>query len=174
VANNKGKEIRGIRKISTFVTADALLAAILMVWAQLWIQPSVRLWAAWYGVEKPEEVSKTLQTFNLNVGALGLLWTYFAVLLALLALVWVGFSILRPPSDKVPAPAIGLFSASVLMALVDVFQSICSVACKLLSSSSIWVPLSIHPWGWWLLGGAFVAIVAVSIWLACKYAKAKD
>ena len=166
----KEEEIRGIRKISTFVTADALLAAVLMVWAQLWIQPSVRLWAAWYGKEQPEEVSKVLQTFDWNVGV-GLIWTYTAVFLALLALVWVGYSTLRTLSDKVPATAVGFFMASVIMALINVSQSIYSVAKKLLSGSSIWEPLSLPSWWLYLEMAAVLGIVGFSMWFAHKMGK---
>ncbi|MBI2328050.1 MAG: hypothetical protein HYU85_00060 [Chloroflexi bacterium] len=150
MVKQKDEEIKGIRKISTFVTADALLAAILMVWAQLWIQPSVRLWAAWYGKEQfdkiPDKVSSTLQTFEWNVG-FGLIWTYAAVFLALLALAWVGRSSLKNAlTDKVPDSAVNLFMFSVSMALGNVLQSVFSVFIKLLLPNySIWDPLRL-PW----------------------------
>ncbi len=156
---------KGIWKISTFVTADALLAAVLMVWAQLWIQPSVRLWAAWYGsANQTEEVSKVLQTFDLNVGV-GLIWTYLAVFLALLALVWVSWSSLNNRhNDKVPNSAVNLFLFSVSMALGDILQSVISVSIKVLSPSYlIWDPLRL-PFS--VLPG--VALFAPTLWYLYK------
>ncbi len=184
MVENKEEKIKGIRKISTFVTADALLAAVLLVWAQLWIQPSVRLWAAWYGREKltynSENVSEILQTFDFNTGV-GLIWTYSAVFLALLALAWVGWCTLKTSSDKIPATASGktpalavaLFTASLIMAIINVFQSICSVAIKifLLPNYSIWEPLSLSPCLVYSIGVVIMAIVATSACCAYKMSK---
>ena len=95
--------------------------------------------------------------------------------LALLALVWVGWCTLRIPSDKVPATAIGLFMASVVMTLINVFQSICSIAKKaFLCDYSIYEPLLL-PW-WSLYPGVALALVIVtlSVWCAHKMSKSEE
>jgi len=167
----KDEEIRGIQKISTFLTADALLAAVLIVWAQIWIQPSVQLWTGWYGKKQPEEVSNILHAFDFNVG-LGLLWTYSAVFFALLALAWASWRTLKNPSDRVPTPAVALFMTSVTMAIVNVLGSIYSISNKLFSG--IWVPLSL-PWWWLYLEiAAVLGIVGLSMWFAHRMRKTRD
>ena len=77
---SENNEEKGLRKLSTFITANALLAAVLLVWAQIWILPSIQLWGKYY---QPECGNMPLwySPFNLSVGV-GLAWTYFAVLLA--------------------------------------------------------------------------------------------
>ncbi|MBE9513161.1 MAG: hypothetical protein IMY77_03805 [Chloroflexi bacterium] len=141
---NDTNEPKGIRKLSIFVTADALLAAILLVWAQLWIQPSLQLWVREYGKGEPAEI---LDTFSMNVG-IGLVWTYFAVFLALVALAWAGWRSFtteeKSERNKTPDFSIGLFSASLVMAVLDVLQSFATNIKKLMMSGMpIYKPLEL-------------------------------
>ncbi len=122
---NKNSNPIGLEKLSIFITADALLAAILLVWAQLWVAPKMEL-------------------SYLSAG-LGLAWTYSAVLLALVALAWAGWRSLEKPSDKTPALSIGFFSTSIVMAIVDVFQSVASILRKLWGNVSIYKSLQFTP-----------------------------
>ncbi len=170
--SGQNNEVRGIRNIRAFITADALLAAILLVWAQFWIQPSIQLWVRDYGKGEFREI---LDTFNFNVG-LGLGWTYFAVVLALFALIWAGWHSLAKPSDRAHDIAIGLFAASAVMGVLDVLQSFASIIKKLtISGMSIYKPIPLsdvlpRPWG----APCFIIvlgllILGLSLWGACKH-----
>jgi len=96
-----------------FVTATGFLAAILLVWAELWV--------GIYKPHLPETVS------------LGLIWTYLAVILALTASGRAVYSWLGSRTKaifKVEGLSIGLLVATFIMTLVDVGQSLCSVVIK--------------------------------------------
>jgi hypothetical protein len=168
-------EERGLRKISTFITADALLAAVMMVWAQLWMQPSLQLWGKHY---QPEcgNIGGWFHSFNNSIG-FGLAWAYSAVFLALLALAWSGWKTLSTPESKTPDTAIGLFAASVVMGLINVAQSVFSVTMKLFGGGLIYQPLDFELGRWFLF--LIIPIVVLSVWGAlwlnkdCKYSKYK-
>ena len=149
----------GLRKLSTFITADALLTAILLVWAQLWIQPSLQLWSKNY--EPGVEIGRWFDSFNSSAG-FGLMWTYSAVFLALLAIVWAGWKTLAICESKTPDTAIGLFSASLIMGLANVAQSISSLAIKIFKHWYVFKPLDFEWANWFLL--LIIPIVGLSIW----------
>jgi len=101
-------------KLGEFITAAGLLAAVLLVWAQLWVV--------------------TIADRNARFG---LAWVYIAVALTLLALCWATF---RPfftsPSNGsdegcTSLLALGLFAAALEMAILQVFQSIVTIGLPL-------------------------------------------
>lgn len=120
----------GLREIRTFITADALLTAVLLVWQQLWTRPTIDLWVKYYHPET-NQVEEWFRPFN-NSSSAGLLLTLSAVLLSLLALAsagWAGIS--RARSERqTPGLALGLFASSLLLGIVNVSQSLASVAIK--------------------------------------------
>jgi hypothetical protein len=128
-------EEKGLRKLSTFITADALLAAVLLVWAQLWIQPFAQLWADQYVSYRDPTATELLEGFNFNVG-IGLGWTYLAVLLTLMALAWVGWCSIKKGILVTPNLAIGLFLSSLTMAVLEVGQSLMSIFIKTIDTES--------------------------------------
>jgi hypothetical protein len=175
--NRNNDEGKGLRHIRAFVTADALLAAVLLFWAQQRTAPSLQLWVKYY---QPEfgNIGKWFDPFNETVG-FGLLWAYFAVLLALLALAWVGWKTLATSQSKTPDFAVGLFAASLAMGIINVSASVFSVIVKYLQGGQIYSPLHFEHSPWLLLFVLILAlfIVGLSIWGArtlekkgwCKY-----
>lgn len=165
---NQQEKPKGIRKLSTFITADALLVVVLLVWAQLWIQPSIGLWYKWYSPDQATKMPPWFDVFNFNVG-IGLAWTYFAVFLALLGLAWAGWRSLEKASDKAPALSIGLFAASVAMSIINVSQSVFSVTIKLFkrSTMAIYQPLELswlpHWFLYFAIGWAIVVVIATGL-----------
>ena len=124
-------EPKGLRKLSVFVTADALLAAVLLVWAQLWIQPFIQMWAEWYKIQDLTAVNDFLDVLVPNI-TIGLFWTYLAVLLALIGLAWIGLSFINNRNlQETPNIAIGFFLASLIMAILEVGQSVVSIFIKI-------------------------------------------
>jgi hypothetical protein len=107
------EEHRGLRNVQTFITADALLAAVLLVWGQFWS-----------GQEIPTSMY-------------GAAWTYCSVFLALAALAVVGWETLRTGSRPTPHVAIGLFAAALEMGALNVFQSMFKVILKLLTGTTM-------------------------------------
>jgi hypothetical protein len=162
--NNTDKGPKGLRNIRTFITADALLAAVLLVWAQTWARPSLELWSRYY---QPGcgNVPSDLDSFNTSAGS-GLVFTYAAVALAILALAWAGWRSLENHKKDTPtAPtALGLFSAALLFGLLNILQSMVSVGAKLIKSEWIYgtyAPLDVPSWCWWV--GAVLFVLAVFI-----------
>ncbi len=158
-----------MRNIRVFITADALLAAILLVWAQLWIHPSIDL----FSQEYPKQAALPYwSSVNLSAG-FGLVWTHAAVFLALLALAYAGWSSLvrhlEAEADNVPDLAIGLFGASLVMAIFNVGQSIISVGIKFVAGKEVWESMVREFFGsdrWFLIGiaaFAFASILGLSI-----------
>ena len=151
-----------IRKFSTFITATSLLVVVLLVWAQLWIQPSIQLWSKWY---EPElgitRYLSDFSPFNYSVG-FGLSWIYFAVFLALFALAWAGWKTLATHENKTPDTAIGLFAASLVMGVMGVSQSVFTATLKFCKGKPIYESFKFE----WLELFLLVAIVIVglSIW----------
>ena len=131
----------GLRKVSAFITADALLAAVLLVWAHLWVVYPPTVW----------------QHF-------GLAWTYFSVFLALAAMAWLlAKTVFRASVESTPDLSLGLFMASLEMGALNVLQSIWSNVERVLEASQRAVP-SPQPTSAWLLLYAAVFIVLM---LAC-------
>lgn len=147
----------GIRKLSTFITADALLAAVLLVWAQFWLnlpKPAAE-WVSGYG----------------------LTWSLISILLALTALaIAMLASTKREGHDSartVPDLAVALFATSLIMGIFNVGQSFVTVLAKSISGMEITessiIPPVIHRLDVSiLLLVAFVWILACSIWGATK------
>jgi hypothetical protein len=157
------EEPKGLRNIRAFITADALLAAILLVWAQLWIQPSLQLWGRFYN-PACGNIGDWFDRFNSSVG-FGIAWTYFAVLLALSALAWAGWKTLATPERKTSDTAIGLFAASLVMGLINVIQSFFMATFKLFTDRLIFESLVPDGLKWFLL--MIIPIVWLSIWGVC-------
>ena len=102
--------------LTPFLVATGFLAAILLVWGQLWVSSY-----------PAEDVPETVY--------LGLIWTYLAVVVALAAFAWAGWSWSREDFGKdfrVPDWPFGLLVATLIMAGINVGQSIISVAIKLI------------------------------------------
>ncbi len=97
-----------------FLTATAVLVAILLVWAQLWVHARTLYTKGndGHGSESSNGSSDSGQ-FSMRVG---LTWTYSAILLALVAFAWVA-------SSEVDEVAKSLFVAAFLMAVVNIAQS---------------------------------------------------
>lgn len=98
-----------------FLVATGFLATILLVWGQLW--------ASAYSGEMPGTVY------------LGLIWTFLAVTIALIAFALVGLSWLREGYKKnytVKRWPLGLLVATLIMTGVNVGQSLVSVFIKFL------------------------------------------
>lgn len=163
----KCKEPKGIRNIRTFVTADALLAAILLVWAQLWIQPSLQLWGQHYN-PACGNIGPWFDSFNNSIG-FGLAWTYFAVLLALSALAWAGWKTLATSESKTADTAIGLFLASLVMGLANVVQSFFMATFKLFTGRLVFESLVPDGLKWFLV--LIIPIVLLSLWSAHRLDK---
>ncbi len=123
-----------MRKLSVFITADALLAAVLLVWAQLWIQPYAQIWGDWYAAwqsdpTKSEQIMTLFDRLGPNIN-IGLAWTYLAVLCALMALVWIGCKSFKYGIEFTPNFSLGLFFASITLAILEVGQSFVSIVIK--------------------------------------------
>ena len=98
-----------------FLAATGFLAAILLVWGQLWVST--------YAIEG---VPATYY--------LGLAWTYLAVIVALAAFAWAGWSWSRARFEEdfqVTGWPVGLLVAALIMTGIDVGQSIVSAAIKI-------------------------------------------
>ncbi len=137
---DNGNTVKGIRKIGTFITADALLAAVLMVWAQLWIQPTLELWIKYY---QPVcgNIGEWFDKYN-DSNLFGLLLTYPAILLALVALAWAVWHSLNKSSnnksDETPKLSLGLFGAAISMAILNVSQFVLSAVYKTFSGTIVY------------------------------------
>ena len=157
--------VRGIYKLSTFITATSLLVVVLLVWAQLWMQPSIQLWGRFY-----EPVSGSIgewfRPFNESIG-FGLSWIYFAVFLALFALAWAIWKTLATTESKTPDTAIGLFAASIIMGLLSVSQSFFMATMKFIQGGLIYESFYSQWLRWFLLLAVF--IVGLSIWGGSKF-----
>lgn len=125
----------GLRNVQTFMTADALLAAVLLVWSQLWLGPEI----------------PTVKY--------GLTWIYWAVFLALAALAVVGWETLRAGSKSTPYVAVGLFAAALEMGALNVFQSIFKVSLKLWTETGMPANQPTH----WFLVGTLCFVVAMVV-----------
>lgn len=104
-----------MRNLRTFLTASALLVAVLLVWAQLWER-------------SPAEGRE-------YVVGLGLSWTFASVLLTLFAMAWAGFASVRDQKDAVPPLSVGLFGASIIMTIYNVGVSCLSIIAQTASNS---------------------------------------
>ncbi|MDO9334260.1 MAG: hypothetical protein Q7T57_07050 [Dehalococcoidales bacterium] len=124
---------KGLRNIGTFLTADSLLMAVLLVWAQLWVQPALDLWIVYYQVET-QQVSEWFWEFNNSV-SFGLILTFTSVLLAMIALAITGLEGLKTAGNAKTTPplSLGLFASSLVLALINVSQSLVSVSLKFLN-----------------------------------------
>ena len=100
MAESASRQPAGLRRVGIFITADALLAAIALVWGQLW------------------------QAHQLPTQYYGLAWSSFTVLLALVALAIAGWQSITTRKDEVPAIAVGLFATALEMCILNVLQSV--------------------------------------------------
>jgi len=119
--SQQGKPSHAGMPLTPFLTAAGLIAAILLVWAQLWIS------------------AYTPGVIPLSAG-LGLLWTYIAVIVALTAFAWAGWSWLKQGGSEkfqVTGWPLALLVAAVIMTAVDVCLSVASVAFKLFAGKSL-------------------------------------
>jgi hypothetical protein len=158
---NQNMNLIGLKRLGVFVTADALLAAILLVWAQLRVHPSIELFIKLHTGEQVANWS------NYNLAAvIGLLLTYPAVFLALLALAWAGWRSIEKSTDNTPPFAIGLFGASIAMAIINVAASVLSILMKLanIRQSSIYTPLNLCavPGWFWIVTGIWALLTVVA------------
>ena len=169
--------MKGIRNIGTFITADALLAAVLLVWGQLWRSPAIELFGRQYKGPGPDSMPPWFDDFNLNLGV-GLVMTYSAVFLALLALAWVSWRSRTGQICDTPRTALGLFAASLTIAIINVTQSVSTVSMKLLpllvKERLIYEPLTLGCFFMWSTYGLILAIIGLSIWGAHTFDKYKS
>ncbi len=139
-------ERNGLRNVRTFITADAFLAAIVLVWGQLWA------------------------TSEVPTRHYGLAWTYLTVLLALVALTIAGFQTLRTRDDearsRVHYVAVALFIAALEMGILNVLQSLFTTS--RLAAGGCGNPLDIEkPFLWYSL--VFVIVIIVTCILGSSY-----
>jgi len=99
--------------LTTFLTATGFLAAILLVWAQSWLN-----------IYETPCVTATV--------AIGLIWTYLAVVLAMAAFALAGWrwSEEKPKNFQVTGLPFGLLVSVLIMAIIDVGQSLFFTAIK--------------------------------------------
>jgi len=109
-----GNCLNNLGSPDVFLTATAVLVAILLVWAQLWVHARTLYTKGndGHGSESSNGSSDSGQ-FSMRVG---LTWTYSAILLALVAFA-------RVASSEVDKAAMSLFVAAFLMAVVNIAQS---------------------------------------------------
>ena len=101
--------------LTSFFTATGFLAAILLVWGQLWANSY-----------KTNTIPDTV--------CLGLIWTFLGVTVALVAFALAGWSwnTKRRPADfRVEGLPLGLLIAVLIMTAANVFQSLVSLVIKL-------------------------------------------
>lgn len=145
-----------MRDLRTFLIASSLLAAVLLVWAQLW-----------------ERAPEGAESYAVG---LGLSWTLLSVLLTLFAMAWAGFASLREREDdnskRVPNLSISLFGASIVMTIYNVGQSCLSIMAQTASgkdiSQSMIVPLvggeERLPVFGMFLAIVLIVLIGLSIW----------
>ena len=152
--------MRGIRNIQTFIAADALLAVVLLVWGQFWTRTF--------------EFPAAIET---NVGV-GLIWTYFAVFISLLALILAVWHSLKEGNNEAPKFAIALFGTSAVMAIINVSQSIVSIFKKLMMPDmSIYSSLDLSVlecWFLWLAGVWAVLVLIGTGLFICRTPEYKE
>jgi len=155
-----------VGRLNGFLTASGLLSAILLVWGQLWFQLRSDRSPDW-------------------ANSFGLIWTFIAVLLSLLASGVAMHKLLTVRDSRhyeVPKIAVGLFSAAIMMAIIDILQSLFSnVVYTIFGSGSIpiWfedlfngnlklvTPNCIQ----WLIYGIALTFLIVIIVLSIRFAK---
>ena len=137
-----------------FLTATALLAAVLLVWAQLW--PNM-LDPRPYPAESE---------YPLGV-ALGLFWIYYALALALGALLWALLRSVVSRWESTPKTAIGLFFAALIIAGLNVLQSVVSILYKAFNEMRLLEPMDVPRAMLWVT--IAFAIIVTSTSIACAY-----
>ena len=112
--------------IGWFLTATALLIAILLVWAQLWANTYTMY------VTRAREFKYTLEeTKGVDFLAnLGLAWIYLAILFALIAFAFAAWNGFIKGSIKIPSGAVAFLGASLSMTAVQLLQSFSSAFFK--------------------------------------------
>ena len=164
---NEQNKANGIWKLSTFLTADALLAAVLLVWGQIWMQSALQLWAKYY---RPENGGMEDWFFEFNTSAsAGFIFTYLPVLLLLIALAWAGWkSLTSSQKNRTPTFAIGLFMASLILGILNVMQSLLNVGIKLLkftlegpTNNLVFETFAPPELGWPSLVGGFILLLGI-------------
>jgi hypothetical protein len=113
--------------VGAFLTATALLVAILLVWAPLWVntykiyKDRIREYSYYTAKERK----------NIETGvSLGIAWIYLAILFALVAFSLTTWQVFSSGSKEIPLAAVGFLVASLSMAIVQILQSFLSAACK--------------------------------------------
>ncbi len=101
-----------------FIPACALLTAVHLVWAQLWGRDALTI-----PFSDPTSGSYSISFFTPST-YFGLAWTYAAILLALGALSLAAWRSLNEEKPPVTYISIGLFVASLEMAILNIFQSL--------------------------------------------------
>jgi hypothetical protein len=154
----------GLHNLRIFITADALLAVI-MSWAQLWIQPYNQMWGTWYAKQDTGAVPDLLLKLKITLG-IGLTWTYGAIFLALLALLWIVVMHIRNKLEETPDISLGLFIAALIMSILEVGQSAFNSALKTFLPSATFpaITTGVHLWLAILLFIVAIFIIVTSIW----------
>ena len=101
-----------------FITACALLTGVHLVWAQLWGRDVLTI-----PFSDPTNGNYSICFFTPST-YFGLAWTCAAILLALVALSYAAWKALNEPQTQVNCFSLGLFAASLEMAILNVFQSL--------------------------------------------------
>jgi hypothetical protein len=160
MSENCGSE-KGLRNIRIFITADALLTAVLMVWAQLWMQPSLQLWTKNIYSDNGT-FEKWFEQFE-ESAFFGLLLTYPAIFCALFALAWAGWYSLNNDKEKTHCVALWLFGTAIALAIINVIQSSISVLWKFFKGLPIFQPLNLNmfPTWFWIVFGFWAIVVVI-------------
>jgi len=149
--------------LTPFLTATGFIAAILLVWAQTWDDM--------YAVPLPDTVY------------IGLIWTYLAVLIDIIAFALAGYSYLKDENKKsfqVSGLPVSLLISAIIMTVINIYQTIISVFIKFVREDlSIAEPLIYLETGGAKLYGSVIVVIAVAIiiflsWFAVKNYKKRS
>ena len=113
-----------------FLTATALLAAILLVWAQLWIN-TYRIYKDRIksGEKESYKSEKSRKGIEL-ITSLWLAWVYLAILFAILAFTTTFIACFINDSSSIPRWALIFLATALSMTVLQIIQSVLSVCFK--------------------------------------------
>lgn len=154
-------------KIGTFLTANSLMAAVLIVWGQYWLTT----------LQIRSDLGFDLDTVNI-----GLFLTYSPVLTAIVAIsiASIAHIIQKPRSDAVHKSAYPFAVLTLFGAVTQVLQTVVLGAHKMATGGNFWEPAvgARSPFFIWLSIISVIVLVffasVVSTYLALKHRTAND
>jgi len=116
--------------VGAFLTAAALLAAILLLWLQLWERAVDRYKPKVTGCEEADKNKEEVK--REFIPGLGIVWTYLAISCALAAFACAACACwIHNSPNTIPKVAVGFLSTAFLMTVVNVLTSLFSTLLKL-------------------------------------------